>query len=70
MKQYKIGYVIDTGYSNIHDIAIVKAENEDVAIEKLKLYISNTMYADRKFQMVALGEFTEDVFSSRIARKK
>lgn len=63
MNQYKIHYRVDTGWEYLIDTAIVKANNEEEAIEKLKSYISsidNEYYITSVF---SIEEFTEEIFS-------
>ena len=65
MNQYKISYEVDTGWDYIRDTAIVKANNEDDAVKKLKSYISsigNDYFVNRVF---SVEEFVEDIFTNR-----
>lgn len=65
MNQYKISYEVDTGWDYIRDAAIVKANNEDDAVKKLKSYISsigNDYFVNRVF---SVEEFVEDIFTNR-----
>ena len=41
MKYYKIYYEVDTGWDYPKDTAIVRADDEDSAVKKLKSYIEN-----------------------------
>lgn len=64
MNQYKISYEVDTGWDYIRDVAIVKANNEDDAVKKLKSYISsivNDYFVNRVF---SVEKFVEDIFTN------
>ena len=70
MKQYKIHYEVDTGCDHIGDIAIIRAENESEAIQKLKSYIWDTGYEHMVSQVFYVKEFTEDVYCFRFVTQK
>ena len=70
MKQYKIHYEVDTGCDHIGDIAIVKAESEIEAVEKLKSYISDTGYEHMVSDVYYVKEFTEDIYCYRFKRQR
>ena len=70
MKQYKIHYEVDTGCDHIGDIAIVKAESEIEAVEKLKSYILNTGYEHMVSEIFYVKEFTEDIYCYRFTLQR
>lgn len=70
MKQYKIHYEVKTGHNYKGDIAIVKAENKNEAVEKLKSYISDAGYEHTVNEIFYVKEFTEDVYCFRFIAGK
>lgn len=70
MNQYKISYEVDTGWERIKDTAIVKADNEDDAIRKLKYYISSIGNDYFVREVFSVEEFADDIFTNRFKPSK
>lgn len=64
-KLFKVHYVVDTGYTHCADTAIVKAEDEQTAIEKLECYIAHSGYDHMVEKVISVTEFTDEVFSNQ-----
>lgn len=65
MKLYQVLYIVDTGYDHCKDIAIIKAEDEQAATEKLECYIAHSGYEHMVEKILSIKEFTGEVFSSK-----
>ena len=65
MTYYKIHYEVDTGSDYQRDTALVKAENKESALEKLRPYIWKCGYDCAISEVFSVEEFTDDIFSSR-----
>lgn len=70
MNQYSITYGVDTGYDLVKDTAIVKADNKDAAIRKLKFYISSIGNDYFIREVFSVEEFVEDIFTNRFKPSK
>ena len=70
MNYYKIHYEVDNGWDYIRDNAIVKANDEDDAIKKLKSYISNIGNDYFVREVFSVEEFVEEIFSNRFRPSK
>jgi len=70
MKLYKIHYEVDTGFEFRRDTAIVKADNEKLAIEKLETYISSIANDYSVTEVFFVEEFIDEIFSDQFRPRR